>query len=143
MNCIHPTAPAELGPMLRPKFDSTLLIAARICQGIPYEDPAACQRAWSCWKSSVRGRAGGVEIGLGTLISPGWFGIVALGRVAGGVASTRNGSALAVEATLTTASASPRTTRFMAIPPGRPGGSAARLLPPEAPRAEASALLPS
>src|SRR2546421_64611 len=35
MNCIQPTAPAELGPMLRPKFDSTLLIAASTCQRIP------------------------------------------------------------------------------------------------------------
>ena len=35
MNCIHPTAPAELGPMLPPKFDSTLLIAASTCHGIP------------------------------------------------------------------------------------------------------------
>jgi hypothetical protein len=35
MNCIQPTAPAELGPMLRPKFDSILLIEARTCHGIP------------------------------------------------------------------------------------------------------------
>ena len=35
MNCIQPTAPAELGPMLRPKLDSILLIAASTCHGIP------------------------------------------------------------------------------------------------------------
>ncbi len=35
MNCIHPIAPAELGPMFRPKFDSTLLIAASTGHGIP------------------------------------------------------------------------------------------------------------
>jgi len=35
MNCIQPIAPAELGPMLRPKFDSTLLIAASTDQGMP------------------------------------------------------------------------------------------------------------
>ena len=35
MNCIQPTAPAELGPMLRPKFDSILLIAPSTCQGTP------------------------------------------------------------------------------------------------------------
>ena len=35
MNCIQPTAPAELGPMLRPKFDSTLLIEASTSHGIP------------------------------------------------------------------------------------------------------------
>jgi len=29
------SAPAELGPMLRPKFDSTLLIAASTCHGTP------------------------------------------------------------------------------------------------------------
>ena len=34
MNCIHPIAPAELGPMLRPKFDSTLLMAASTCHGM-------------------------------------------------------------------------------------------------------------
>ena len=35
MNCIQPIAPAELGPMFRPKFDSTLLIAASTCHGTP------------------------------------------------------------------------------------------------------------
>jgi hypothetical protein len=35
MNCIQPIAPAELGPMLRPKFDSILLIDASTCHGIP------------------------------------------------------------------------------------------------------------
>ena len=43
MNCIQPTAPAELGPMFLPKFDSTLLIAASTCQGMPYVAPARCQ----------------------------------------------------------------------------------------------------
>ena len=35
MNCIQPIAPAELGPMFRPKFDSILLIAARTFHGTP------------------------------------------------------------------------------------------------------------
>ncbi len=35
MNCIQPIAPAELGPMFRPKFDSILLIDASTDQGIP------------------------------------------------------------------------------------------------------------
>ena len=35
MNCIQPIAPAELGPMFRPKFDSILLIAASTFQGTP------------------------------------------------------------------------------------------------------------
>ena len=43
MNCIQPMAPAELGPMFRPKFDSILLIAARTFQGTPYDSPAFCQ----------------------------------------------------------------------------------------------------
>src|SRR5215470_6561667 len=43
MNCIQPTAPAELGPRLAPKLVSTLLIAASTGQGIPYVAPAACQ----------------------------------------------------------------------------------------------------
>src|SRR4051794_12361502 len=59
MNCIQPTAPAELGPMLRPKFDSTLLIAASTCQGMPYCAPAPCQSPSSCAWSSTCGCAGG------------------------------------------------------------------------------------
>ena len=49
MNCIQPIAPAELGPMFRPKFDSILLIAASTFHGMPYEWPAFCQRrsSWS------------------------------------------------------------------------------------------------
>src|SRR5690348_15632680 len=43
MNCIQPTAPAELGPRFCPKFVSTLLMAARISHGMPYVLPAACQ----------------------------------------------------------------------------------------------------
>ena len=35
MNCIQPTAPAELGPMLPPKFDSILLIDASTFHGMP------------------------------------------------------------------------------------------------------------
>src|SRR5436305_14581591 len=59
MNCIQPIAPAELGPMLRPKSDSTLLIAASTCQGIPYCAPAPCQSPRSCPWSSTSGWAGG------------------------------------------------------------------------------------
>src|SRR5947209_16154177 len=66
MNCIQPIAPAELGPMLRPQFDSTLLIDASTCHGIPYEDPACCQRARSCGYESWTGAAGGVESAVGT-----------------------------------------------------------------------------
>jgi hypothetical protein len=35
MNCIQPRAPAELGPMFWPKFDSILLMAASTCHGTP------------------------------------------------------------------------------------------------------------
>src|SRR5262249_52623364 len=45
MNCIQPIAPAELGPMLRPKSDSILLMAARTCQGMPYCAPAPIHSA--------------------------------------------------------------------------------------------------
>ncbi len=48
MNCIHPTAPAELGPMLRPKFDSILLIAPSTSHGTPYAAPADFQSSSSC-----------------------------------------------------------------------------------------------
>ena len=48
MNCIQPIAPAELGPMFRPKSDSTLLMAASTCHGTPYCAPACCQRPRSC-----------------------------------------------------------------------------------------------
>src|SRR6184192_4345970 len=71
MNCIQPTAPAELGPMLRPKFDSTLLIDASTSHGIWYAEPAPCQSATSCWKDKACDAAGGDEIGVGTLIWPG------------------------------------------------------------------------
>src|SRR6266513_778517 len=47
MNCIQPIAPAELGPMLRPKSDSILLIAASTGQGMPYIAPAPIQRVFS------------------------------------------------------------------------------------------------
>src|SRR5713101_9106704 len=66
MNCIHPIAPAELGPMLRPQFDSTLLMAASTCQGIPYAAPACCQSASSCGYASCSGTAGGVDSEEGT-----------------------------------------------------------------------------
>src|SRR5205823_3527864 len=61
MNCIQPIAPAELGPMLRPKFDSTLLMAASTCQGTPYPVPARCQipsRAGSARPGELCGSAG-------------------------------------------------------------------------------------
>src|SRR5438094_8615413 len=82
MNCIQPTAPAELGPMLRPKFDSTLLIEASTSHGIPLAEPAPCQSATSCWKFNDCGTAGGTEIGDGMLIWPAWLGTEALGRLA-------------------------------------------------------------
>src|SRR5205823_11425194 len=59
MNCIQPIAPAELGPMLRPKFDSTLLIAASTCQRIPYAAPARCHSDASCGYVSCCGSVGG------------------------------------------------------------------------------------
>src|SRR3954466_7670595 len=60
MNCIQPIAPAELGPMLRPKFDSILLIAARTFHGTPYAAPAFCQTSRSCAYEYWTGSAGGV-----------------------------------------------------------------------------------
>src|SRR5438067_12655590 len=74
MNCIQPIAPAELGPMLRPKFDSTLLIAASTCQGIEYAEPARCQMPSSCVYESCAGFAGGVESSAGSTSEPSGFG---------------------------------------------------------------------
>jgi hypothetical protein len=54
MNCIQPIAPAELGPMLRPKFDSILLMDASTCQGMPYAAPARRQSALSSPNESIR-----------------------------------------------------------------------------------------
>src|SRR5947207_13117574 len=82
MNCIQPIAPAELGPMLRPKFDSTLLMAARTCHGTPYAEPAFLHNAWSCGLVSRSGRAGGELSEAGRTIEPGRFGMSALGRAA-------------------------------------------------------------
>src|SRR3954464_1037851 len=83
MNCIHPIAPAELGPMLPPKLDSTLLIAASTCHGIPYAFPAACQSAWSWSGSSVYGWEAPPVQPDGTTIEPDAFGVPALGKPAG------------------------------------------------------------
>src|SRR5215203_5799187 len=47
MNCIQPIAPAELGPILRPKSDSILLIAASTGHGMPYIAPAPIQSVLS------------------------------------------------------------------------------------------------
>src|SRR5215212_325363 len=71
MNCIQPTAPAELGPMLRPKFDSILLIAASTCQGTPYAAPAPLQS----WRSAGNGSSVPAAVGVeGTKTVPGAFG---------------------------------------------------------------------
>src|SRR5215210_21691 len=82
MNCIHPTAPAELGPMLRPKFDSILLIEASTCQGMPYVAPARCQRAFNSGKESVRGASVETVHPGGRRIEPSAFGTSALGKAA-------------------------------------------------------------
>src|SRR5262245_55285070 len=101
MNCIHPIAPAELGPMLRPKFDSTLLIAASTCQRIPYAAPARCQRPSSCVYESAAGVDGGVMSDVGRTSELASFGVVKLGneRVAAPDGTTANVSARAVPAT--------------------------------------------
>src|SRR5205823_14620160 len=78
MNCIQPIAPAELGPMLRPKLDSTLLIAASTCHGIPYCAPACFQRLVSCAGSSCSGCAGGVSRSSGSATEPATLGAEAL-----------------------------------------------------------------
>src|SRR4029079_16996704 len=91
MNCIHPIAPAELGPMFWPKFDSILLIAASTFHGIPYAAPARCQSGCSALRSSRCVSAGGDVNETGTEIAPGALGIDALGSVTG--AAARRGGA--------------------------------------------------
>src|SRR3954468_5626952 len=85
MNCIQPTAPAELGPMFCPKLDSILLIEASTCHGIPYVDPARCQSTWSAETGSCCTVAGGEVKATGTEIEPGAFGVAALGSETGAV----------------------------------------------------------
>src|SRR5712691_11082437 len=80
MNCIQPTAPAELGPMFRPKLDSILLIDARTCHGIPYAAPACCQIPCRAESGSRCGLAGGEVKETGTEIEPGALGAEALGK---------------------------------------------------------------
>src|SRR5207247_7260401 len=80
MNCIQPTAPAELGPMFCPKLDSILLIAARTCHGMPYAPPASCQSTCSVESGTCWGFAGGELKETGTEIEPGAFGIEALAK---------------------------------------------------------------
>src|SRR3954451_19232105 len=79
MNCIQPIAPAELGPMLRPKFDSILLIAPSTCHGMPYAAPARCHSASSSASESCCGAAGGDMSEPGTATAPGTFGTSLLG----------------------------------------------------------------
>src|SRR5436309_1504714 len=79
MNCIQPTAPAELGPMFCPKLDSILLIEARTCQGIPYAAPACCQMPCRVESGNRCGFAGGEVKETGTEIEPGALGAEALG----------------------------------------------------------------
>src|SRR5205807_2905846 len=73
MNCIQPMAPAELGPIFRPKFDSILLMAASTCQGTPYWAPACCQSERSsaygsgAWVAAASG-ASDVAAGVGTTV---------------------------------------------------------------------------
>jgi hypothetical protein len=86
MNCIHPSAPAELGPMFRPKSDSILLIAARTSHGTPYAAPASRHRARSCWYERCSRTAGGVDIANGVTSASGRFGVSWLGRLAAGAA---------------------------------------------------------
>src|SRR3954469_23817058 len=83
MNCIQPTAPAELGPMFWPKFDSILLIAASTGHGIPYAAAACSQSGRSCATDSCCGWTGGVVKETGTDSRPGEFGVVALGSATG------------------------------------------------------------
>src|ERR687883_1805542 len=83
MNCIHPTAPAELGPMLRPKFDSILLIAPRTCHGMPYAAPARCHSASSPAYESDRGAGVRCVHATGSSSEPGVFGVSALGNTSG------------------------------------------------------------
>src|SRR5687768_2130050 len=95
MNCIQPTAPAELGPMLRPKLDSILLIAPSTCQGIPYAEPARCQSACSSAYASDRAARVRCVQATGSSSEPGVFGVLALGNTSGAEDSTVNTSARA------------------------------------------------
>src|SRR5438132_7447600 len=77
MNCIQPIAPAELGPMFCPKFDSILSIAASTCHGTPYA-AAARRQSDSSAGSESRWVTGGDEVNeTGTEIEPGVFGVAA------------------------------------------------------------------
>src|SRR5438093_8471573 len=75
MNCIQPIAPALLGPMLRPKLDSTLLIAASTCHWMPYDDAARCHSPSSSGYESCAGAVGGARRSAGIAIEPIAFGV--------------------------------------------------------------------
>src|SRR5262249_13615906 len=82
MNCIQPIAPAELGPMFCPKFDSILLIAARTCHGTPYAAAARCQSGSNCATVSCCVTAGRAVKLAGTDVEPGARGVAVEGREA-------------------------------------------------------------
>src|SRR5918911_1110774 len=108
MNCIQPTAPAELGPMLRPKFDSILLIAARTCHGIPYAAPARCHRASSWANVSVRGASVETVQPGGNSSDPSAFGTSALASAGGASGTIANTGGDAPEAPAAPTSAATR-----------------------------------
>src|SRR3954452_24730652 len=129
MNCIQPTAPAELGPRLLPKLVSTLLIAPSTSHGMPYRLPAACQMTrraakamgpFCAWLNEITGPPEG-PVELGPLACD---------------FSTRNVSAEAVlEAASASTAASSGTKRLMATAGRRRGVSAAPRPPrPSRPR---------
>src|SRR4051812_28612897 len=130
MNCIQPTAPAELGPMLPPKFDSILLIAASTFQGIPYAAPARCQSCCSAAMSSRCTSAGGVVNETGIEIALGEFGVAAVGSVMGmperapdEIEKPRTGGPAALADPASRASAATATTRRRISLPLRRGGA--------------------
>src|SRR3954447_3556875 len=118
MNCIQPIAPAELGPMLRPKFESTLLIAASTCHSIPYDAPARCQTPRSCAYESCVGASGGVRNEGGSRIEPEPFGVSKLGSAGASAGSTAKVSACAVPATSAAASTSAASATRIDYPAG-------------------------
>src|SRR5215213_858621 len=154
MNCIHPTAPAELGPMLPPKFDSILLIAARTFHGIPYALPAPCQSRCSADRSRRCVSAGGVVNETGTEIPPGMFGVDALGSAtpAAGRAPAvtekprTGGSAAPAEPASTKSAAAATRNARISLPLARGGAAEPQVpqaAPPEAAAAAVAAPLPS
>ena len=116
--------------MLRPRFDSILLMAASTFHGIPYVAPALRQSCCSRPGSSVRSALARSVQEAGSRIAPGRFGVSAVGTTSGAVRppAAVAGSAAVIAPVTPAATAAARAARARRVirPAGRGAGPGTR-----------------